>query len=276
MREFEFTIQGRRWRADLASPADLAIPLRFDGPQPSFFATEPARAAPLRAGGFTGDVRLGGSCNCGVYSLAPHCHGTHTECVAHVTAGGEHVAALTPVPPSLAVLLTVQPIQLEEIKLADVGGRALSDHVITREMLFAAAARWLADPWTALVIRTLPNDSSKLRRVYAGPCPAPYFTADAMDWIVERGVTSLVVDLPSLDRADDGGALAAHRIYWGLPAAMHDPQLAVRGRALVTELAYVPDAVPDGLHLLELHVPAFGADAAPSRPVLYPVQEIAA
>ena len=276
MREFEFTTHGRRWRADLASPADLAIPLRFDGPQPSFFATEPARAAPLRSGGFTGDVRLGGSCNCGVYSLAPHCHGTHTECVAHVTAGGEHVAALTPVPPSLAVLLTVQPIQLEEIKLADVGGRALSDHVITREMLFAATARWLADPWTALVIRTLPNDSSKLRRVYAGPCPAPYFTADAMDWIVERGVTSLVVDLPSLDRADDGGALAAHRIYWGLPAAMHDPQLAVRGRALVTELAYVPDTVPDGLHLLELHVPAFGADAAPSRPVLYPVQEIAA
>ena len=25
-------------------------------------------------------------------------------------------------------------------------------------------------------------------------------------------------DLPSLDRADDGGHLAAHRVYWGLPA----------------------------------------------------------
>jgi len=88
-------------------------------------------------------------------------------------------------------------------------------------------------------------------------------------------VTSLVVDLPSLDRADDGGALAAHHIYWGLPCGTRDPRRALRSRALVTELAYVPESVPDGLYLLELHVPAFGADAAPSRPVLYPVQEVA-
>jgi hypothetical protein len=97
-----------------------------------------------------------------------------------------------------------------------------------------------------------------------------------MEWIVERGVSSLVVDLPSLDRAIDGGALAAHRIYWGLPFGERDPRLAARSRALVTELAYVPPAVPDGLYLLDLHVPAFGADAAPSRPVLYPIEEIAA
>jgi hypothetical protein len=97
-----------------------------------------------------------------------------------------------------------------------------------------------------------------------------------MQWIVERGVSSLVVDLPSLDRAEDGGVLAAHRIYWGLPFSERDPQLAARGRALVTELAYVPPAVPDGLYLLDLHVPAFDADAAPSRPVLYPVEEAAA
>lgn len=276
MREIEFTTDGRRWRADFSAPADLAIRLRFDGPQPSFFATEPARATPLRAAGFTGDVHHGASCNCGVYTVAPHCHGTHTECVSHVTVGGEHIAALTPVPSSLAALLTVRAVPLGDAMAADTAACAPSDLVITRGVLLAAAAPWLADPWTALVIRSAPNDSSKLRRDYAGPCPAPYFTPDAMRWIVERGVTSLVVDLPSLDRADDGGALAAHRIYWGLPDGVRDPQLAERGRALVTELAYVPDSVADGLHLLELHVPAFGADAAPSRPVLYPVHEVAA
>ena len=100
-------------------------------------------------------------------------------------------------------------------------------------------------------------------------------TPEAMRWLVERGVTSLVVDLPSLDRADDGGRLAAHREYWGLPPASEDPAQATRGHALVTELAYVPDSVPDGLYLLDLQVPAFGADAAPSRPVLYPLQSIA-
>lgn len=276
MRKIEFTTDGRRWRADLAAPVDLAIPLQFAGAQPSFFAAEPARAAPLRAGGFTGDVRLGASCNCGVYTLAPHCHGTHTECAAHVTMGGEHIAALTPVSPSLTVLLSVRPVALGSASDADAVHASASDPVITRELLAAAAAPWLADPWVALVIRTLPNDPSKLQRVYAGPCPAPYFLPDAMEWIVERGVSSLVVDLPSLDRAEDGGALAAHRIYWGLPFDERDPQLAARGRALVTELAYVPPAVPDGLYMLDLHVPAFGADAAPSRPVLYPIEEAAA
>jgi hypothetical protein len=94
-----------------------------------------------------------------------------------------------------------------------------------------------------------------------------------MFWIVARDVASLVVDLPSLDRADDGGTLAAHRVFWGLPPGARDARQAQRGRALVTELAYVPESAPDGLYLLELHVPAFGADAAPSRPVLYPVTE---
>ena len=276
MREIEFTTDGRRWSADLAAPVDLAIPLQFDGAQPGFFATEPARAAPLRAGGFTGDVRQGGSCNCDVYVLAPHCHGTHTECAAHVTIGGERIAALTPVPPSLAVLLSVRPVALGATSKADASQASPSDPVITRELLAATAAPWLADPWAALVIRTLPNDPSKLQRIYAGACPAPYFLPDAMDWIVARGVSSLVVDLPSLDRAEDGGALAAHRIYWGLPFGERDPQLAARGRALVTELAYVPPAAPDGLYLLDLHVPAFATDAAPSRPVLYPVREVAA
>ena len=122
------------------------------------------------------------------------------------------------------------------------------------------------------MVRTLPNDLEKRHRAYSGsPSPAPYFLPDAMRWLVEREVISLVVDLPSLDRADDGGHLAAHRVYWGLPPGSDDAAQATRGRALVTELAYVPDSIPDGLYLLDLQVPAFASDAAPSRPVLYPL-----
>ena len=47
--------------------------------------------------------------------------------------------------------------------------------------------------------------------------------------------------------------------------------LAEHYEVVVPALPGYPGA--DGLHLLELHVPAFGADAAPSRPVLYPVSE---
>jgi hypothetical protein len=35
----------------------------------------------------------------------------------------------------------------------------------------------------------------------------------------------------------------------------------------------MPDECADGLYLLDLQVPAFATDAAPSRPVLYPIRE---
>lgn len=273
MNALEFSAHGRHWRADLRRPIDLAIPLDFAGAQPRFFAGAPASSAPLRVGGFTGSVASGASCNCATYTLAPHCHGTHTECVGHVTDPASPLAAWTPVPPCLALLVSLAPRAL--------GGEAAGPHVaavdriIDRAMLEQATTAWLADPWTAVVVRTLPNDESKRHRTYGdGAGAAPYFEPDAVGWLVEHDVTSLVVDLPSLDRADDGGRLAAHRLYWGLPPGSTDVNAATRPHALVTELAYVPDDALDGLYLLELQVPSFVADAAPSRPVLYPLAEL--
>jgi kynurenine formamidase len=264
----EFSARGRRWRVETAVPIDLAIPLDFAGPQPRFFAGTPASAEPLRVGSFTGSVAAGASCNCASYTVAPHCHGTHTECVGHVSAPAASLASFTPVAPALALLISVEPGRFG----ADARGphTAVHDPVIERAALERAATPWAAAPWTALIVRTLPNPPSKRYREYDGSaCPAPYFRTDAMAWVVERGVNSLVVDLPSLDRADDGGALAAHRIFWGMAAGAVDAATAARADALVTELAYVPDEVSDGLYLLDLQVPAFVADAAPSRPVLY-------
>jgi kynurenine formamidase len=270
----EFTAGGRRWRADLTAPADLAIVLDFGGAQPSFFVATPAASEPLRIGGFTGSVAQGASCNCAVHSLAPHCHGTHTECIGHVTRSPVTVASLTPVAPCLALVVSVRP-QPRGAEAAADGHAAAADLVIRTDALAAAAAAWLDAPYTALVVRTLPNDADKRHRAYSGsPSPAPYFLPEAIRWLVARGVDSLVVDLPSLDRADDGGRLTAHREFWGLPPGSADAAQATRGQALVTELAYVPDSVVDGLYLLDLQVPAFGADAAPSRPVLYPLLSI--
>ena len=276
MNGLEFTAGGRRWRADLTAPADLAIVLEFDGAQPSFFVATPASSEPLRIGGFTGSVANGASCNCAVHSLAPHCHGTHTECIGHVTRSPVTVASLTPVAPCVALVVSVRPEPLGAAAAGLPGFHAAAeDLVIRRAALAAAASTWLAAPFTAVVIRTLPNGTDKRHRTYSGsPSTAPYFLPEAMQWLVERRIDSLVVDLPSLDRADDGGRLAAHREYWGLPPGADDAAQASRGQALVTELAYVPEAVADGLYLLDLQVPAFGADAAPSRPVLYPLLPI--
>lgn len=252
----ELSVDGRRWRG-AAVAVDLAVPLDFGGAQPRFFADAPATARPLQAGTFTGEVRTGASCNCSVHSLAPHCHGTHTECVGHLTDDGHTLADHEPEPVRLALLVTLP---------ADT-------RVISRTAVAAAAERWEGLPWTALIVRTMPNDPAKRFRHYDGAAATSYFLPDAMQWIVERAVASLVVDVPSLDRADDA-ALPAHRRYWGLPSGSRRSANAARPQALVTELAYVPDRTLDGLYLLELQVAPFASDAAPSRPVIRAATEV--
>jgi hypothetical protein len=42
----------------------------------------------------------------------------------------------------------------------------------------------------------------------------------------------------------------------------------------ITELAFVEDAAGDGPYLLDLQVAPFDMDAAPSRPLLFPVREM--
>ena len=140
------------------------------------------------AGRFVGDTRAGGSCNCELHTLAPHCHGTHTECVGHVTRSPVTIASLTPVPPCLALVISVTPAPLGS-DLPD-GMAAATDLVIRRETLADAATPWQYQSFTAVVVRTLPNPPSKQHRAYAGtPSPAPYFLPEAMQWLVERQVT---------------------------------------------------------------------------------------
>jgi hypothetical protein len=91
-----------------------------------------------------------------------------------------------------------------------------------------------------------------------------------MHWIVDNGITALVVDLPSLDRGDDA-ELTTHRIFWGLPPGATQAAQAARPGATVTELAFIDDSIPDGQYLLNLQVAPFVADAAPSRPILLPL-----
>src|SRR5690349_16314739 len=64
---------------------DLSIPLDPYGPQPNAFGAPYATARPYSGDGFALDTRLGGSCNCDVIEFVPHCNGTHTESVGHIT-----------------------------------------------------------------------------------------------------------------------------------------------------------------------------------------------
>ena len=266
--------------ADLADALPIAVPLDFDGPQPNAYGAPHAGAQPLRGGSVVGDTRAGGSVNCETLTLSPHCNGTHTECLGHVT--DERIAVTDALHGGLwlALTLTVPATRARESAETSVPAPRPDDLLITRASLSAAFANALAPLGNAelapqaLVVRTLPNRDDKLNQHYPSePSPA-YFTAEAAQWLVERDIRHLVVDLPSIDRSCDDGVLRAHRIFWGLEPGSREVGPLARRDCTVTELAFVAPMIRDGLYLLDLQVPAFLSDAAPARPLLYPASLI--
>lgn len=263
-------IDDGEFRVNLASPVSLAIALDFRGAgQPGHFGAPPASARPFSVPGFSGAVATGASCNCNTLTLTPHCNGTHTECVGHLTR--EPLDAYRTVPTGFlpAFLATIAPVDARDTNESTEPAPLSGDQLVTRAALERAWPSSSAPPKPrALIIRTLPNSLDKRHRNYTDLTP-PYLTRDAAHLLVERGIQHLVVDLPSIDRSHDEGRLSAHRVFFGLPPDSTSLVDAARPAATVTELAYIPDAASDGAYLLELQVPALGGDAVPSRPLLY-------
>jgi len=272
MTVMHFEREGRRLVADLADPLPIAVPLDFDGPQPAFLAAPRASAEALRAGGFTGDTREGGSCNCEQLTLVPHRNGTHTECVGHLTDERISVPETLRGGLHLALLVSVSPLVLAAAGETTDPPPGPGDRLVTATALAAASEAHVALSPQALVVRTLPNSVERMSHRYVGPSPAPFLSREAAEWLVKLGVEHLVLDLPSADRADDHGRLTAHRTFFGLPPGSRRASEARRPHATITELAFIAPTIRDGWYLLDLQIPAFLSDAAPSRPILYPVR----
>ena len=249
--------------------ADVSLPLDFHGAQPSHFAAPMAHARPLQIGGFVGDTSEGGSCNCEVITLTPHCNGTHTECVGHVTDDPVSIARLGLVPLLPALLLSVPTYTAADCGESADPAPIADDQLVTARALDQALGRCAAEPLQALLIRTLPNDVGKRTRDYGAGALPPFLSLQAIHLLLEWDVRHLLVDLPSIDRAHDEGRLAGHRRFWGLPPGGVSSADATRPDATITEMIYVPDEVPDGIYALSLQLAPFVADATPSRPLLF-------
>ncbi|MFN2501773.1 MAG: cyclase family protein [Pyrinomonadaceae bacterium] len=264
---FQTTVAGK-FVFDTERPIDISIRLIFDGDQPNAFGVETARARPCEAGALVGDTRRGGSCNFEQITLIPHCNGTHTECVGHIT--NERISVIDCIKDVMvpALLASVAPEALEAGEAPEAYPFSLTseDRLITRSVL----ERKIGDNHDAkaLIVRTLPNDDSKLTRRYGDEIP-PFFSTEAMEFIVECGFEHLLVDLPSIDRTVDGGQLSNHRIFWNVAPGSFETNPDSRINSTITELIYVPDSVPDGEYLLNLQIAPFASDASPSRPVLF-------
>jgi arylformamidase len=237
---------------------DISIPLRFNGPQPNAYGVEPASSEPVRAGGLVGDTRQGGSVNFEQYTFIPHCNGTHTECVGHIT--NERISIRDCLQDVLipALLITVEP--------GSVGG----DAIIGAEQLDERLSGFAECEGSALIVRTLPNGVEKLTAEYGGANIPPYFTAEAIRMVTALGFNHLLVDMPSIDRIFDDGKLINHRIFWNVEEGRFDTNSDTRINSTITELIYVPEEVPDGEYILNLQIAPFDSDCAPSRPVLLP------
>ncbi|NNE05037.1 MAG: cyclase family protein [Xanthomonadales bacterium] len=257
--------RGRGLTVHLDQGVDLSVTLNPDGPQPSFFAGAPARAEPLKAPGYVGSVAGGGSCNADVLSYVPHCHGTHTECIGHLQARPAMLLDTIDQQPCLAQLVTLQPVSPGATQEYYVEELPAEEQLMTRADLESQIGTDVPSA-DALVVRTAPNPIQKRSTDYAAAPPYPVFSQQAMQWLSGGHWKHLLIDLPSLDRAHDGGRLVNHRLWWRIDSQEPNPA----HKRSVTEMIYVPDELADGIYWLELQLQPLASDAVSSRPILYP------
>lgn len=244
-------------RVDLSRPIELSIAMHRNGPR-AWYA-EPMSIRPVINRFFTGSVSLGGKVNFNDVYFNPHAHGTHTETVGHITRELVSIENALAQYWWLAKLVSITPELLD----SDFGEMKQGDRVITLNQLQQAVGN---DVPEALVLRTLPNSEEKKITVYSNT-NFVYMQPEAAQWLADVGVKHLLVDMPSIDREEDGGRLLAHHAFWRYP---DKPRLD----ATITEMIYVEPSVQDGLYLLELQVSCFRNDAAPSRPVIYNLMQV--
>lgn len=236
----------RNYTINLAKPIDISIAIQGNDTNVNAWYVDHPKITPHTVKDFVGSVAAGASTNFNNISFNPHAHGTHTECLGHITNEVYSVNGKGAPYFFLAEVITIAPEKYQD------------DFVISRKQLKYALKNRKRK---AVVIRTLPNLNEKRSKKYAHTNP-PYLLEEAALFLAERGVEHLLIDLPSVDKEKDGGALLAHNAFWGIESRM-------RKQATITEFIFVPNSVADGTYFLNLQIAAFENDASPSRPVLY-------
>lgn len=243
----EITHKGKTYSVNLSNPIDISMPLEASKDAASAWYVDPLIIEPVQTEQFTGSVALGGSVNFNNIFFNPHGHGTHTECVGHISKEFYSVNDALKTFFFTAELISVTPEKWPN-----------GDEVITLAIIENAIKEKSAE---AIIIRTLPNTLEKRKKNYSATNP-PYLAADAMEYIVNKGFDHLLIDLPSVDREMDEGVLASHHLFWNYPAAPNTQKT-------ITEFIYVAEEVADGRYLLNLQIAPFENDASPSKPILY-------
>ncbi|MEY3499104.1 MAG: hypothetical protein RL308_773 [Bacteroidota bacterium] len=243
------------YELDLSKPIDISIPLSNTDENPIAWYIEKPVIEPVVFGDWIGKVSEGSSStNFNNIYFNPHGHGTHTECLGHITKEFYSINQSLKQFFFLAELISVQPELQNE------------DLVITKSQIENALIGMSPE---AIIIRTLPNNSDKLSKKYSNTNP-PYLSEDAAIFIRESGIQHLLIDLPSVDKEHDQGKLLAHKAFWNVKDIVN-LNADARINSTITEMIFVNDAIKDGSYLLNLQIAPFENDASPSKPILYKI-----
>jgi arylformamidase len=238
----------RKIEVNISNPIDISIPLDVKKENINAWGVEDPKIFPEKVDGHEISVASGAVVNFNNIHFNPHSHITHTECVGHITKEVHSVNKNLKYFIFLAEVVTVVP---------ESDGK---DFFISEKQLKTALKNKKRD---AIVIRTLPNLKDKKSMKYLNTNP-PYLLEEAAIYLREKGIKHLLVDLPSVDKEKDGGALLAHNAFWNTAGK-------IRINATITEFIYVPNEVEDGEYLLNLMIAPFENDATPSKPILYKI-----
>ena len=243
------------FEVDLSKPIDISISLTNTDENPIAWYIDKPEIKPVIFGDWIGKVSEGkSSTNFNNIFFNPHGHGTHTECLGHITNEFYSINQSLKQFFFMAELISVQP----ELQNKDL--------VITKSQIEKALN---GNSPEAIVIRTLPNNSDKVSMKYSHTNP-PYLLEEAAIFIRESGIQHLLIDLPSVDKEHDDGKLLAHKAFWNVKNIIHLNDEA-RLNSTITEMIFVNDKVQDGSYLLNLQIASFENDASPSKPILFEI-----
>lgn len=250
-------INSSQYKIDLSKPIDISIPLSNDDDNPIAWYIEKPVIEPVVFGEWIGKVSEGSSTNFNNIFFNPHGHGTHTECLGHITREFYSINQCLKQFFFTAELISITPKKIND------------DLIITLESISTAldVTFKLGIPKEALIIRTLPNLEEKKHKNYSHTNP-PYLSEEAAIFIRKIGIKHLLIDLPSVDREEDEGKLLAHKAFWNVKDVTNLNNDA-RLDCTITEMIFVPNEIQDGSYIINIQIASFENDASPSKPILY-------
>src|SRR6187402_1615830 len=167
-----------KYQIDISKPIDISIPLSNTDKNPIAWYIEKPEIKPVKFGAWIGKVSEGSSTNFNNIFFNPHGHGTHTECLGHITRDFYSINQCLKKFFFLAEVISVQP----ELQGEDL--------IITKDQIVKALNGKTPE---AIVIRTLPNETAKLSRKYSNTNP-PYIEEAGATFIRESGIRHLLID----------------------------------------------------------------------------------